>query len=459
MIKRQVRTVHLRSLDAALIRRGAMLLEDALHTASLPDAGRLLLVRSLDVGRIQSQQSSATLALVVEQRLTQLETTAVHANDPAAGDSIAVYFRDDVEPYLCLALRLANHRSADEWFWQLAVTNWQPNLPREEGFRRVIYGLIQSPIGVVAIAPLMQKLLAQNSITPLLSVLTQSDGSDLLQACGWLKSESSIELINSLLLVFLSSSWINLLQRWIETWGIEDPRSLWLSTIGLIAEQPAFILDEQLTIRSQQIIHKVSDLRKQLKSDSFSLLKSPVSVLETSQTALDNSQEIIHESESPDSKLSITSPHLTHYAGLLFLLPLLTHLGIESFLESNPQIIEFDLPRKLLHTIAHRLAIPKTDSVWSLLGDYLENYSESDLVRSWLNSLRRWCRLNARMGLHNLVTRSGHLSITPTHVDIWFEPEQADIRIRRVGLDLDPGWVPWFGRVIAFHYTGGGHGN
>jgi hypothetical protein len=26
------------------------------------------------------------------------------------------------------------------------------------------------------------------------------------------------------------------------------------------------------------------------------------------------------------------------------------------------------------------------------------------------------------------------------------------MRIRRAGLDIDPGWVPWLGRVVSFHY-------
>jgi hypothetical protein len=140
-------------------------------------------------------------------------------------------------------------------------------------------------------------------------------------------------------------------------------------------------------------------------------------------------------------------------------LPLMICLGMESFLESNPHLIEFDLPRRLLRTIAQRLAIPEDDSVWTVLTDGSNHCSETILIRSWLTSMRRWSRLNAEMGLHNLVTRSGQISITRTHINIWFEPQQADIRIRRVGLDLNPGWVPWFGRVVAFHYTGAGYGN
>jgi hypothetical protein len=24
--------------------------------------------------------------------------------------------------------------------------------------------------------------------------------------------------------------------------------------------------------------------------------------------------------------------------------------------------------------------------------------------------------------------------------------------VRRAGLDVDPGWLPWFGRVVNFHF-------
>ena len=469
-MKRHVHTVHLRSRDQALIHRGAVLLEDALHTASFPESGRLLLVRSLNVGKIHTQQSSATLALVLEQRLAQIGVTAVHAEDPAANRAIAVYFRDQVEPYLCLAVRLANHLSTDEWFWRLAVFNWQSNLSRDEGFRRVLYGIMQTAIGVSAIVPLMQELFAQAAITPLLSALTQHDGLALLRACGWLKSETPIELMQPLSIAFISKPWIDLLQQWIEVWGIEDARSLWLTAIVLIAEQPAFILDEQLMTRSQQVVKQISDLRKQFHSNWSAFIENPTALIESSVTIPKDSQLVLNESQSftdispqqdslSSSHLAIDSPQLSEFAGLFFLLPLMTHLRIESFLESNPHLIEFDLPRRLLHTIAQRLAIPEPDPIWEALGERSNNRSETVLLRSWLNSMRRWCRLNAEMGLHNLVNRSGQILITHTHIDVWFEPQQADIRIRRVGLDLDPGWVPWFGRIVAFHYTGAGYGN
>jgi hypothetical protein len=57
------------------------------------------------------------------------------------------------------------------------------------------------------------------------------------------------------------------------------------------------------------------------------------------------------------------------------------------------------------------------------------------------------------MGLAELVRRPGRVAATRTHVDLVFDVRRADVRIRKAGLDLDPGWVPWLGRVLSFHYA------
>jgi hypothetical protein len=82
--------------------------------------------------------------------------------------------------------------------------------------------------------------------------------------------------------------------------------------------------------------------------------------------------------------------------------------------------------------------------------------SAAELIsNAWIIALRRWLRRYARIGLHDLVCRPGKISATRTHIDILLDLRQAELRVRRAGLDLDPGWVPWLGRVILFHYLDG----
>ena len=64
MGSRIVRHLRLRGSDEAVVRHIALRLEDAMRTASLPEAGgRLVLVRRLALGRIPRDAAPQTLAL------------------------------------------------------------------------------------------------------------------------------------------------------------------------------------------------------------------------------------------------------------------------------------------------------------------------------------------------------------------------------------------------------------
>lgn len=41
---------------------------------------------------------------------------------------------------------------------------------------------------------------------------------------------------------------------------------------------------------------------------------------------------------------------------------------------------------------------------------------------------------------------------TPSHLDLDMPLGGVRLEVRRVALDLDPGWVPWLGRVVSFHF-------
>lgn len=48
--------------------------------------------------------------------------------------------------------------------------------------------------------------------------------------------------------------------------------------------------------------------------------------------------------------------------------------------------------------------------------------------------------------------RAARVRANPSHVDIHLRLAEVDLELRRGGLDLDPGWLPWLGRVVRFHY-------
>jgi hypothetical protein len=39
-----------------------------------------------------------------------------------------------------------------------------------------------------------------------------------------------------------------------------------------------------------------------------------------------------------------------------------------------------------------------------------------------------------------------------THVDLHAALHAVRLPVRLAGLDVNPGWLPWLGRVVTFHY-------
>ena len=70
----------------------------------------------------------------------------------------------------------------------------------------------------------------------------------------------------------------------------------------------------------------------------------------------------------------------------------------------------------------------------------------------FLLMMGRYLRRHAGIGLPALVRQPGKVATTPAWVDFVFDQTQADIRVRKAGIDIDPGWIPWLGKVVRFHY-------
>ncbi len=52
-----------------------------------------------------------------------------------------------------------------------------------------------------------------------------------------------------------------------------------------------------------------------------------------------------------------------------------------------------------------------------------------------------------------LLRRRGHVVLEPGWVEVHLRLEDVDLGVRRAGLDLDPGFVPWLGAVVVIRYA------
>jgi hypothetical protein len=142
----------------------------------------------------------------------------------------------------------------------------------------------------------------------------------------------------------------------------------------------------------------------------------------------------------------------TRGGGLLFLVNVMSRLGFGDWLNrgGGPP----DLALHVLAAIAARLRIADADPLWRLLESRQPAPpGRESAAAAWAQALRRRLR-GARLDLRAIVVRDAQLWQTDTHADVRFALQQGDTRLRRAGLDIDPGWVPWFGRVVRFHYGG-----
>ena len=512
---RRVRTVHLSAPNDGLLRRGELLLEDALHTAALPaaDGGWLWLVRSLSVGRIDPRGSSASLALTIERQLAQLGALALHGSDPGAETAPVVYFRTSLEASILLALRLCRGEPIQGWFWSVAVPAWQPGTPAEQALRQILRSTFMLPGGVAAVAQFVQALVLAQAGPYLLASLSPQDGPPLLHACGW--AAAAAGPASGGRTPRLATHWHSTLLDGICQWGAGDGRTLWLVAMALVASNPSRLADPTLLDQAHAVIEQLLPGRLATAAgaavreprdppmpwnveapSNWDLANGPAGAVSRRQpepgeapgTPAQRGDEPLPAAPAPAGSPSEASlskdngadlpqptpaielaslvwsglpPCSTSYAGLLFLIPLLSQLDIEAWLANHPQLLELDWPRHLLLRIAAQLGIPPEDPVLAALAaDGLEPGPQvvvlNSISRHWSKILQRWSQAPGRLSLAALVHRPGSLVWQRTHLDLYFDHRQAEIRVRRLGLDVDPGWVSWLALVVQFHYRNGG---
>jgi hypothetical protein len=158
--------------------------------------------------------------------------------------------------------------------------------------------------------------------------------------------------------------------------------------------------------------------------------------------------------------------------------PVLERLGFREWCE---RVSAHDLPPspalagQIFHVLLTRLGVSEDDCAWhlatlpgesraavapstyELVTFAMTRNSTHELIRGtapsiWLTACRRLLRRRARIGLASLVLRPARFVLTATHVDVFISLPAADVRVRRAGLDIDPGWVPWLSKVVTFHY-------
>ena len=158
--------------------------------------------------------------------------------------------------------------------------------------------------------------------------------------------------------------------------------------------------------------------------------------------------DAVNSQEIPGALLAREIP--TDFSGVLFLINTLNRLDLMQRL--------LDWPGggppsgwQLLHDLARVLGASEEDELITLLAKQTEEPVPAAAFVAELAAAAAEL-YEADEIWPEFIRQPGLLRVTASHLDLDLHATAIDIGIRRAGLDLDPGWVPWLGRVVRFHY-------
>lgn len=115
-----------------------------------------------------------------------------------------------------------------------------------------------------------------------------------------------------------------------------------------------------------------------------------------------------------------------------------------------------------LHQLATHLGLPKQDGINS----YITNELNIELIElthlpmleglAGIITLARQWYGKANVWNTTLLELPATIEANESHIDMTVSDTLIDIDIRKMGLDVNPGWLPWLGKVVKFHFVSGG---
>ncbi len=164
----------------------------------------------------------------------------------------------------------------------------------------------------------------------------------------------------------------------------------------------------------------------------------------------------LHPDAEPPSATdnpSSSAPHgeviRTAWGGVLFLINALRRLHLEVLLDRIGP--EAPTSWRLLHDLGTVFGMPEDEPLAEFLAAQdLDTHVPPGLLTEIMNDIQTLYQPDGSWPLP--LAQLAVLHATETHLDLDLHVTETDIVLRLSGLDLDPGWVPWLGRVVAFHY-------
>ncbi len=202
-------------------------------------------------------------------------------------------------------------------------------------------------------------------------------------------------------------------------------------------------------------------------------LRSEATFQTPSKTLLDDdSSRAPHINPSINETARHQSPYgiISHQAGLFYLINPITR-----FLRQHPEhytvLLQTDAGWALLYQLGRLLESTLVDELSQDTGLkrlflQLQDHGNDDAItqlarmdlgplpQAIVDAIHSQPALAALCG-PALLQRCAHIQLDQSHMDIFYTSQSIDLDVRIAGLDINPAWVDWLGRVVSFHYRDG----
>nr|WP_145547129.1 hypothetical protein [Variovorax boronicumulans] len=465
--QRTVRHLHLKAPAAEQARRLLPVLDDALRCASLGDGEgtRLLVVRRLALGPIAAGISAQALSRLIEQRSAEARQHWVDAAHATADSAGCVAFSGALDARVRLALRLLRGQPCGAWYWPLAVPEYSAQADTAATLRAIAWTVSRWPEARSALPAWLAAAVQAGQAAPLARAIGPVLGPALLQQAGLgpvparpvdraavpAAHSASVRAAAPARRAAPTAAPHAALPAWLQH-ALQLAPPTWLPPGPPAAAQAEPLLPAPIAAPGGRVpapsAAAPTPARMHRRQPAPPRAPRQQSRLEPeTPTASGLARPAV-----PAPPALAQPPWLepTSCGGLLFLLPVLQRLQWPQWLQTQPADTGPRCTAMLLYLALRRLAAPPDDPLWRLA--LPPDDDPHAALAGWLADARRWLHRAGRLGLATLARRPARVALTPTHVDLFFRLDQGDLRLRRLGLDLDPGWLPWLGRVVAFHY-------
>lgn len=439
-----VRQLRLQAGPGAPVQGLRARVEDALRISSKPPAlaHAFVLLRRLRL-RMPAGASAQSVALQLEASWRRLAAQALPIAS-APDEAEAVWAADEAQARLALLQRWLQGAPASAWFWQRLLPAVSPSWP----LALRLQALLCTPLTGTAAGREAEALQAIEQAR------LWRQAAPLLHAAGQLPA------LQAVLSPAQAAAWRAVVPADApEALGAEPRGSVEevfgdLRAVGRTAQATAPGAAAAAPTRGEAPVARHTNKAPDVVMPPGAAMPAmarrsrtqPSTPLLPVQRAVEAAAPQRHDASQP-----LPSPEPTAWAGLWFLLPMLRHAGLDGAPDAAPT---FALLLRLLAR-RHRFDAPVARWIDDLIA---RTQADTGLTEQhaaathWQHTLRLQALQTTRLPLRRVLHRPGRLLIAPHRVDVLLPLAQADIRLRRAGFDIDPGYLPWLDTIVHFHY-------